>query len=321
MAKPNLARLEPVPLRTAWASESRDFTPWLASPENLKLLGEAIGLELELEKVEHDVGQYRADIVCRELENNQRVAIENQIEETNHKHLGQILTYAAGVEAGIVVWIAQKFTEPHRAAIDWLNERTNGTAGFFGIEIELYRIGNSPAAPRFNVVSQPNDWTKRQKRSVNEGFTDAEQIRMKYWDSLVAALKAARSGFQCLKASERSSMAIKDPPPGYRAGFEFYPTEGRAAAYFGSRKAEGVTTLRRLLKDHQAAFEKEVGQKIEVSDNAENGPLWIECYTTSEPRNEANWPREHEWLRVTLEKLIAAVTKCLSTTTPLDHSR
>jgi hypothetical protein len=102
MAKTNLARLEPVPLREAWTSESSDFTPWLAQAENLKLLGDTIGLDLELEKQERAVDQYRADIVCKELENNQRVVIENQIEDTDHKHLGQILTYAAGVDASFL---------------------------------------------------------------------------------------------------------------------------------------------------------------------------------------------------------------------------
>jgi hypothetical protein len=163
MPKNNLARLEPVPLREAWSSESSDFTPWLAQEENLKLLGDAIGLDLELENQEHPVDQYRLDIVCKELENNQRVVIENQIEDTDHKHLGQILTYAAGVDAAVLIWVAQKFTDAHRAALDWLNEQANGNASYFGIEIELYRIGDSPPAPRFNVVSKPNDWVILEK--------------------------------------------------------------------------------------------------------------------------------------------------------------
>lgn len=223
MPRTNLARLEPVPLREAWASEAGDFTPWLASPDSLKLLGEAVGLDLELETQEHAVDQYRADIVCRELENNQRVVIENQIEETDHKHLGQILTYAAGVDARIMVWVAQKFTDAHRAAIDWLNERANGSAGFFGVEIELYRIGNSPPAPRFNVVSKPNDWANQVKQSVDEGArSETKETRLRYWTAMAASLQAAKSGLRCFKPSAKAYLKVKPPVPGYSAGFQVY---------------------------------------------------------------------------------------------------
>ncbi len=313
MPRANLARLDPVPLREAWASEAGDFTPWLASKENLKLLGEAIGLELELEKQEHAVDQYRADIVCRELDNNQRVVIENQIEETDHKHLGQILTYAAGVDARIMVWIAQNFTDAHRAAIDWLNERANGSAGFFGVEIELYRIGNSPPAPRFNVVSKPNDWANQVKQSVAEGgYSETEQTRAKYWTAMVASLQAAKFGLNCYKPSAKSYLKVKLPIAGYSAGFEVYVPDGVSAVYFGTYELENKKALRHIIQRHQQAIEDEIGQKIEVTDNGDNKPFWIESYITSHLTDDKDWPHVHEWLRVTLEKLIAAISKRLA---------
>ena len=125
--------------------------PWLAREENLALLGETLGLELELEAVEQGVGPFRADIVCRDTVSNSRVLVENQLQGTDHRHLGQIFTYAAGLDAVTVVWIAARFTDEHRAALDWLNEITDQRVNFFGLEIELWRIGGSPLAPKFNV--------------------------------------------------------------------------------------------------------------------------------------------------------------------------
>lgn len=160
MSTNSLGRLQKVDLREAWTSESSDFTPWLAQEENLKLLGETIGIELELESQETEVGPFRADILCKDTATNDWVLIENQLERTDHSHLGQLLTYAAGLNAVTIVWIAERFTEEHRAALDWLNERTDEKINLFGLEIELWRIATSPVAPKFNIISQPNDWSR-----------------------------------------------------------------------------------------------------------------------------------------------------------------
>ena len=160
MSTKSLGRLEQVELREAWSSESRDFTPWLAQEENLKLLGEAIGIELDLESQEKDVGPFRANILCKDTATDEWVLIENQLDRTDHSHLGQLLTYAAGLNAVTIVWIAERFTEEHRATLDWLNERTDEKINLFGLEIELWRIGDSPIAPKFNIISQPNDWSR-----------------------------------------------------------------------------------------------------------------------------------------------------------------
>ena len=121
--------------------------------ESIELLGETIGIELELEAQEKDVGPFRADILCKNTEDDSWVLIENQIEKTDHKHLGQLMTYAAGSQAVTIVWVASKFTEEHRAALDWLNKITDDNFRFFGLEVELWKIGDSPAAPKFNIIS------------------------------------------------------------------------------------------------------------------------------------------------------------------------
>ena len=183
-----LSRLEQVELREVWPDEAQDFTPWLAQEENLTLLGETLGMELELEAQEIYVGDFRADILCQNPENPENemwVLIENQLGETNHKHLGQILTYSAGLDAHTVIWIAKKFREEHRAALDRLNEITNERFRYFGVEIKVWKIGDSTPAPQFEIVSSPNDWSREvsqeTRRAEIENFSPARSQRRKFW--------------------------------------------------------------------------------------------------------------------------------------------
>jgi hypothetical protein len=180
-----LGRMEKISeLREVWESEDGDFTPWLAREENLSLLADTIGIDLELEAQEQSVGPFRADILCKDTVTNNWVLIENQIEKTDHSHLGQILTYGAGLEATTIVWIAKSFTEEHRATLDWLNEITNNNFNFFGLEIELWRIGNSPIAPKFNIVSKPNEWNERVSVDPIPNTPD-KKLRMDYWTAFI----------------------------------------------------------------------------------------------------------------------------------------
>jgi hypothetical protein len=158
-----LGTLSQVDTRLVWKDEARDFTPWLA--EHLDLLAESLGLDLELEDREVGVGPFSADIIARDPSGG-LVVIENQLERTDHAHLGQLLTYAAGKDAGIVVWVTPDFRAEHREALDWLNTNTGERLSFFGVEVELLRINESLPAPHFKVVSQPNEWAKATKASA-----------------------------------------------------------------------------------------------------------------------------------------------------------
>ena len=175
MASDDLGRLVRVNLRQVWVSEPADFTPWLAREENLKLLADSVGMDLVLEAEETDVGPFRADILCKNTLDNSWVLIENQLERTDHCHLGQLITYAAGLEAVTIIWVAERFTEEHRAALDWLNERTKEHIDFFGLEVELWRIGDSRIAPKFNIISKPNDWTQQVQNAAGNAGTLSER--------------------------------------------------------------------------------------------------------------------------------------------------
>lgn len=182
MTKPNLGALEIVDLRDIWKDEARDFSPWLAQPEHLALLGQTIGLELELSEQEAAVGDFAADLLCKSIADDTWVLIENQIEKTDHRHLGQILTYAAGLDAKTIIWIAARFTDEHRAAFDWLNDHTNEDVSFFGLEVEIWKIGDSLPAPKFNIVSKPNDWSRNVKTTATAGeMTDTKRRQLEFW--------------------------------------------------------------------------------------------------------------------------------------------
>lgn len=203
----NLGRLEKVELRQIWLSESSGFTPWLARPENLQLLGEAISIDLELEAQEKEVGPFRADLLCKDTATDNWVLIENQLERTDHLHLGQLLTYAAGLDAVTIVWIAERFTEEHRATLDWLNERTDERINFFGLEVELWRIGDSPVAPKFNLASKPNEWSRSVQRAAEAEISEHKLVQLQFWTAFRDYLEERKSFIRCQKPSPQHWMS------------------------------------------------------------------------------------------------------------------
>ena len=154
---------------------------WLAKNENLTMLGEAVGIDINLEERESPVGSFSVDLFATEEGTGRKIIIENQLEDTNHDHLGKIITYAAGKEASVIIWIVKRARDEHRQAVEWLNQHTDENIGFFLLEIELWKINGSVPAPRFNVVERPNDWAKAMKAS--EGLSDTKKTNLEYWEA------------------------------------------------------------------------------------------------------------------------------------------
>ena len=168
----NLGKLKEIKdLRKVWPHEALDFTPWLAEEENLSLLADAVGLEITIDETESSVGDFNVDIYATETGTDRKIIIENQLEDTNHDHLGKLITYASGKSADIVIWVVKRAREEHRAAIEWLNNHTDENIGFFLVEIKLYQIGSSDIAVKFEVVEKPNDWSKEIKRYTSKSAT------------------------------------------------------------------------------------------------------------------------------------------------------
>lgn len=187
--KNNLSKLERVPLREAWKHEANDFTPWLAEADNLNVLADDLGLsELLLVAIEHWVGDFKLDILC--TDGDDQVIIENQLDKTNHSHLGQLIAYAAGVGAKKVIWVAESFRPEHASALQFLNDNTTDDLSFFAVEVELWRIGDSPLAPKFEVVVKPNDWVKagREQARAATSTSPTKQLQQKFWMALIERL-------------------------------------------------------------------------------------------------------------------------------------
>ena len=176
-----IGRLIEVDVRELWKHEQYDFSNWLVKDSNIEYLNEILGLTLVEVDKEINVGPYRCDIVATDETSGLKVIIENQLESTNHDHLGKIITYASGLDAKVIVWIVREAKEEHRAAIEWLNNYTSSEIDFFLIEIHAYKIGNSNPAPKFEVVEKPNDFVKRSKNKDDGELNTSQTERLIFW--------------------------------------------------------------------------------------------------------------------------------------------
>ncbi|MDX1932529.1 MAG: DUF4268 domain-containing protein [Capsulimonadales bacterium] len=293
--KLRLSQMQRVELRDCWDHEALDFTPWLAQDDNLVFLSEAIGISLELVTIEQNVGRYSADLLCRDRDTGQWVVIENQLEETNHSHLGQLITYVAGVQGSTVIWIARQFTEEHRAAMDWLNEATVQETRFFGIEIELWRIGEGDTvAPRFNVVSRPNDFSKK-TTARREATITPTSSQYRYWSAFMERVRSA-GDWPLANTRPKDSRWISFPTgtnaywlslntsaSGKWINVQIYCNGRRALEYFERLKAQ------------QAAIEADLGP---LDWEIAGGHHYVARYRRdSDPADEAQWADQHAWLR------------------------
>jgi Domain of unknown function (DUF4268) len=211
-----LGRLEPMDPRVVWPHEAHDFTPWLL--DNADRLAEALGIDIELEAAEHAVGGYSLDLVGRDITNDAVLIVENQLAVTDHSHLGQVLTYAAGTGASTIVWIATAFREEHRQALDWLNESTGEKTHFFGIELQVVRIGQSVGAPLFQVAANPNDWQKRIHTVTRTGDLNGKRaLYAQFWQRFLERVHAEHPDWTTARRLESQNwFDIKAPIRGCR---------------------------------------------------------------------------------------------------------
>jgi hypothetical protein len=180
-----LGTLKRIDLRSYWQHEALNFTKWLSESENIALLSDEVGIEIEVTQTEASVGRFNVDILAQEENTGRKIIIENQLETTDHSHLGQLITYAAGLEAQYIIWIVREVREEHRQAVDWLNEHTDEDISFFLVGIELWQIGESDPAPKFSIISRPNEWTKSVRKSAQDGqLTDTKTKQLEFWQQL-----------------------------------------------------------------------------------------------------------------------------------------
>ena len=249
-------------LRSVWPHEANDFTPWLG--RNLHLLSEAVGIDdIEVLGIEERVGSYFLDIRGRESGTGRVVIVENQLEPTDHSHLGQLLTYAAGLDAKIVVWVSSEVRDEHREAIHWLNTQTGEGVGFFAVQVELWKIGESRLAPRFNVVAEPSEFQRDLQRTAVRSVEVHADFR-EFNDDLLGRIRAASPGFPPSRA--RRGPFITFPRIGHRGfrlatAFQREQFEVEMVIDTGSR-ATNEAAFDQLSRDRDAV-DAEVGVPLE----------------------------------------------------------
>lgn len=289
-----LGILKSVSLRQKWSSEARDFTPWLAN--NIAELNKALGLELEVENMEVAAGPYSADILAKDTGTDTYVVIENQIEKTNHDHLGKAITYASVLDASIIIWVAINFTEEHKKALDWLNDHTKDEISFFGVQVELWQIDDSRAAVRFNVVSRPNEAVRQAAMSkTTEELSEVRKFQYDFW------LK-----FKDKLAKSKKIPSLQTPRPQYwfdvtlgKSGVHIsntcntYESTVGARIYIYNKIADRVLPY---LESRKEEIEKSIGQELVWDANPEARDKVISLIHTTDFGDKQKVEEALDWL-------------------------
>jgi len=292
----HLGRLEKVDLRDFFKDEAKDFTPWLAQEENLELLGETLGLDIELEDTEVRIGKFSADIVGLDRSSNRTIIIENQLEKTNHDHLGKIITYGAGRDAGIVIWICKKIQQEHRKGLDYLNDISTEDYSFFGIEMELWRIGDSEPAPKFNIVVSPNEWSKSVKSatSTTRTLTDTKVLQKDFWTNMMDYFteKETFLSQRIPRPQHWHTFAVGKPHIHLSNTINTQKNRLGCEVYLGG--SEPKKRFHKLYEDKDE-IEREIGEKLDWMELPQGKDCRIVIYTDGDIKNRVNWDKCFEW--------------------------
>ena len=300
---PKLGKVIRADVRDAWPNEAAHFTPWLASAEGLELLEDALGIDLEVEAVEQFIGPFRADILAKRTDTPDEhwVLIENQLEKTDHRHLGQLLTYAAGLKAATIVWVAQDFAEEHRAALDWLNEITSDAYQFFGLQIELWRIGVSEPAPMFNVLAEPNDWSREVKQSADHAVSDLKEQQQRFWQGVRALLLEKKSKVKPQKAHPAHWADYSLGRSGTWLSATVNTSKKYVSVEFNLRGPPGKVWYQEL-EAQKADIDAKIGPGLSWQRLDDRKQSRIALYLeNTDPTNEGTWPEQHAWVVGKLE--------------------
>ena len=308
-----LGILKTVSARQKWISEARDFTPWLAN--NITELSKALGLELEVENTEVAVGPYSADILAKDTGTGKYVVIENQLEKTNHDHLGKAITYASVLDASTIIWIATDFTEEHKKALDWLNDHTADEISIFGVQVELWQIDNSNAALRFNVISKPNQAVRQAARSkATDELSDNRKFQFDFWNK-----------FKDKLSKTKKIPSLQTPRPQYWFDVSLGKTNIHISntcntelntvgvrVYIGNKIAD---TMLPYLESKKSEIEAAIGQSLQWNPNPESRDKVIVLLHATNFNDSQKVEEALDWLvnytikfRDTFSKLIMQTT-------------
>ena len=279
-------------LRKVWPNEAMNFTKWLAEEENLEELGKAVGVDIDLEERESSVGSFNVDLYATESGSGRKIIIENQLEDTNHDHLGKLITYASGKGAEVVIWIVKRARDEHRQAIEWLNQHTDSNIGFFLVEIELWQINDSLLAPKFNVVEKPNDWGKYMK-SI-EGMSETDRLKLEFWQAFNEQMGSSpdfQREFNLRKPQPCHWYDLSLGTSSYYISLNINTQKKKidAGLYIPSDKE-----VFHRLEEHADVFKEAIGKDVEFRDSGKSSRILL--YHSINVKDRAKWSDAATWM-------------------------
>lgn len=281
-------------MREVWKHESLDFTNWLAGPENLELLSDEIGIDISLIQTEASVGNFNVDILAEEDNTGRKIVIENQLESTDHDHLGKIITYASGFDAEFVIWIVKSVRDEHKQAVDWLNEHTDSNINIFAIQMEVWKISNSPYAPKFQVIAKPNDWAKAVKKSTMQSeLSDTKLLQLDFWTK-----------FKEYAQEHGAKIKLRKAYPQHWFDISFGFSNAHIALTVNSQSEQMACEiyipdskeLFSALYEQKENIENELNEKLEWEALPEKKASRIKLITMGSLSNQENWEQFHSWM-------------------------
>jgi hypothetical protein len=293
-----LSKLEKVDLREVWKHEALDFTNWLAKKENLELLSDEIGIDIALVQTEASVGKFNVDILAEEENTGRKIVIENQLESTDHDHLGKIITYASGFDAEIIVWIVKSVRDEHKQAVDWLNEHTDSNINIFAIQMEVWKISNSPFAPKFQVIAKPNDWAKAVKKAATQSeLSDTKLLQLEFWTK-----------FKEFVQENNGKVKLRKAYPQHWYDISFGSSNAHLCLTVNSQNEQMACEI--YIPDSKQLFSCLYAKKDEIESELSEHLVWEELPEKKASRikliskgnlsNQKDWGQYHSWL---LEKV------------------
>ncbi|MDZ5810363.1 DUF4268 domain-containing protein [Halorubrum sp. AD140] len=296
---PDFQELQPQDVREYWEHEAHEFTPWLADQvraEDASHLEDVLGLDLEVIETEKSVGKYSVDILAEVVEDGRRVVIENQLNPSDHDHLGKCIAYAAGIDADIIVWLSPQFNDEHKDAFNWLNKNSREGIDLFAIRLEVWKIGESPPAVRLNPVEDPSEWKAKAKRSESE-ISDTRKLQEEYWTQ-----------FRDLITERDTPLRARKPKPQHwynnpigRSGFNLQ---------FTVNTVENNLYCQLIIKDDSEAYQALEEQRDEIEVEMADEIIWSPPEEAQRDSNRAKitlrrpgtlsrqeeWDEYHEWM-------------------------